>query len=204
MKILLTILFALTTAAMAYSQEVNRYIQKGNDAYRRNDYSGAISLYRQALQKDTGNAIAKFNMANALQKRNENTASLDNYDEIAAATREISLRSHAMYNKGLALVNEKKLVEAIESFKRSLLSDPTDNEARDNLQKAMNELKKQQQSQPQQNKQNEKQDKPQQKKQPKVNRDMMEQKFRELQNQEKQLQKKLQKKQNNGQPEKDW
>lgn len=203
MKQILFILFCMISSASAWCQEVNRYIQKGNEAYRNNDYAEAIAEYQKALAKEPSNSIAKFNLANALQKKDETAASKKNYDEIAAATKEVGLKSHSFYNKALALIKEKKLPDAVEAFKQSLLQDPNDNDTRDNLQKAINELKKQQQSQ-QQNKQNNKQDKEQKKPQQKINKEMMEQKFKELSNQEKQLQKQLQKKQNNGQPEKDW
>ena len=93
--------------------------------------------------------------------------------------------------------------EAHKSFKEALKLTPEDNDARENMQKAINDLKKQQQSLSQNQR---KQQKPQPEKQKNklTSQEMMEQKFNELSDKEKQLQKMLQKKPNASQPEKDW
>lgn len=188
--------------AIPIAQPANNYIQKGNEAYHKADFSAAVEYYKDALRKDPANNTARFNLANALQKKNETAESKKNYDEVIAKADISSLKAESQYNKALAFIKEKDLLNAIASFKESLKQNPSDDEARENLQKALNDLKKQQQ-------QNQQQNKPQQnpqkeKKQPPVNKEMMEQKFNELRNQEKQLQKKLQNKSGSGQPEKDW
>jgi len=189
----------------AFAQPVNNYIQNGNDAYHKGDFGKAIEDYKAALRKDPNNNTARFNLANALQKQNETEDSKKNYDEVIAKADINSLKSESHYNKALAYIKEKDLVNAIEGFKESLKGNPSDDDARENLQKALNDLKKQQQqNQPQNQKQRQQQNPQQEKKQPPVNKEMMEQKFNELRNQEKQLQKKLQSKTENGQPEKDW
>jgi len=203
LKYITTILFFLITA-IANTQPVNNSIQKGNDAYRNNDYKAAVENYKDALQKDHTNNIARFNLANALQKQNETGEAKKNYDEVIEESDVNSLRSGSNYNKGIAYLKEKDLLNAAASFKECLKQDPNDDSARENLQKALNELKKQQQqNQPQQKKQQQQQKQKQQKNQP-LNKDMMQQKFNELRNQEKQLQQKLQSKTTANQPEKDW
>jgi tetratricopeptide (TPR) repeat protein len=164
-----------------------------------------VENYKDALRKDPANNIARFNLANALQKQNETGDAKKKYDEVIANADANTLRSGSNFNKGIAYLKEKDLLNAIASFKESLKEDPGDDSARENLQKALNELKKQQQkTQPQQkNQQQQNQKRKQQKNQP-LNKDMMQQKFNELRNQEKQLQQKLQSKSNVAQPEKDW
>ena len=202
MKYLIAIILFLITAVVN-AQPVNNYIKKGNDAYRQNDYAAAIESYKDALRKDPTNTVARFNLANALQKQNETGEARKNYDEVIEKSDVNSLRSGSNYNKGIAYLKEKDLLNAIASFKECLKQDPNDDSARENLQKALNELKKQQQkTQPQQQKQQQQKQK-QQKDQP-LNKDMMQQKFNELRNQEKQLQQKLQSKSTTNQPEKDW
>jgi len=203
LKFLLTITILIYLSQPTTAQPVNNNIQKGNDAYHKGDFNKAIENYKDALRKDPGNNTARFNLANALQKQNETDESKKNYDEVIAKAEVSSLKSESQYNKALAYIKEKDLLNAISSFKESLKLDPADDEARENLQKALNDLRKQQQKQPQNQKQQ--QQNPQNdKKQPTVNKEMMEQKFNELRNQEKQLQKKLQNKTGTGQPEKDW
>ena len=181
----------------------NNEIAKGNEAYRKADYNTAIEAYKNALRKDPANNTARFNLANALQKQNEIKEANKNYDEVIENPDAASLKSESNYNKALAYLKEKDLLKAIASFKESLKENPGDDDARENLQKALAELKQQQQqNQKQPNKQQ--QQNPKQQKQKPLNKDMMQQKFNELRNQENQLQQKLQDKNNTVQPEKDW
>lgn len=201
MKYFVTILLMLPFAAII-AQPVNNYIVKGNEAYRKGDLKAAIEAYKNALRKDASNNTARFNLANALQKQNEINEAHKNYDEVIEKAGITSLKSESNYNKAIAYLKEKDLLNAIASFKESLKQNPGDDEARENLQKALNELKKeQQQNKPQQQQQQQNQKKQKQKQ---LNKDMMQQKFNELRNQEKQLQQKLQNKNSTVQPEKDW
>jgi len=188
---------------VAKSQPANNYIQKGNEAYRKADFDAAVENYKNALRKDPTNNTARFNLANALQKRNEIKEAQKNYDQVIEKSGVNSLKSESNYNKGIASLKEKDLQQAISSFKESLRENPSDDDARENLQKALNELKKQQQQNQPQNK-NQQQQNPKQQKQPPLNKQMMQQKFNELRNQEKQLQQKLQNKNSTVQPDKDW
>ncbi len=179
-------------------------IQKGNEAYRKNDFATAVKDYAKALSGDNKNEIAKFNMANALQRTGENDKSASAYDDVIKITTDATLQSKAYYNKALAMLQQNKLNDAIDALKQSLRLQPADNDARENLQKAL-EQKQQQQPQTKQNQNQKKQQNQKQQKQQQMNRQMMEQKFKELEDQEKQLQKELQKqKTNSNDNEQDW
>ena len=201
MKFFLTILFTFIFCA-GHTQDVNRTIKKGNDAYIKGDYKNAASLYKTALGKDSKNLTAKFNLGNALDKQSDAVNAEKYYADVTGTT-DASLKAKAFYNKGVAEAQQQKLPDAIESFKQALLLTPDDNDTRENLQKAINDLKKQQQqNQPKQQKNKQKQQPQQKNKMP--NPEMMEQKFNELRDKEKQLQKMLQQKTTQNQPDKDW
>ncbi|MFT4155220.1 tetratricopeptide repeat protein [Parafilimonas sp.] len=191
-------------AAGIMAQPANNGINKGNEAYRKGDYKTAVEAYKNALRKSPANNTARFNLANALQKQNELGEAGKNYDDVIKDASLNSLKSDANYNKALAYVKAKDLLKAIAAFKESLKENPDDDDARENLQKALNELKQQQQQSRPKNQQQQNQQQQQQQKQKPLNKDMMQQKFNELRNQEKQLQQKLQDKNNTMQPEKDW
>jgi len=183
------------------AQDINNIIKEGNDAYKTNDFKTSTELYKKALAKDAQNKVAKFNLGNALEKQKNAEEAEKYYNEVATSTTDADLKSKALYNKGVAQVQQQKLEEAIEAFKQSLTLKPDDNDIRENLQKAINDLKKKQQS----SSQNQKKQKPQpEKKNKQPNKEMMEQKFNELRDNEKQLQKALQRKPNLEQPQKDW
>jgi Ca-activated chloride channel family protein len=201
LKFFFTILFVFVFCTL-YAQDVNRTIKAGNDAYKKGDYKNAASLYKTVLGKDSKNTTAKFNLGNSLYKQSDLASAEKYYDEVTSST-DASLKAKSFYNKGVAEAQQQKLPEAIESFKQALLLTPEDDDTRENLQKAINDLKKQQQqNQPKPQKNKQKQQPQQKNKMP--NPEMMEQKFNELRDKEKQLQKMLQQKSNQGQPDKDW
>ncbi len=188
----------------SFSQKTNEAVKQGNEAYRKNDFTTAIKDYTKALQEDNKNAAAKFNLANAQQKSNNTEAAAENYDDIIGSSTDADLQSKAYYNKGLAMLQQKKVDAAIDAFKQSLRLSPTDNDTRENLQKALaaKQVPPPPKQQPQQNKGEKKQ--PEQQK-PKMDKKMMEQKFKMLEDQEKQLQQQVQKQKiNTRDPEKDW
>ncbi len=200
LKIFVTILSIFLAVAVT-AQEANSIIKDGNDAYRKGDFKNASQLYKKVLGLDQKNNTAKFNLGNALQRQN-NFAEAEKYYEESASVDDITLKAKALYNKGVAQAQQQKLQDAIEAFKQSLTLTPDDNDTRENLQKAINELKKKQQSSPQQDPKKQDKIKPDKNKQP--DKAMLEQKFNELRDKEKQLQKMLQKKNNNTQQGKDW
>jgi Ca-activated chloride channel homolog len=202
LKIIFTI-FLAGIVGVLHAQDISRTINDGNTAYKKGDYKTASELYKKALDKNGDNIPARFNLGNALDKQHDVLSAQKYYDDVSTSTNDASLKSKAFYNKGVALVQQQKLPEAIDAFKQALKLTPEDDEVRENLQKAINDLKRQQQSRsPQQQKNKPKQQQQQQNKQ--VNPQVMEQKFNELRDKEKQLQKMLQQKPNQAQPDKDW
>lgn len=187
------------------AQKENEVIKQGNEAYRKNDFAIAQKKYAKALTEDDKNVVAKFNLANTLQHTNDLDKSANLYDDVIKTSTDAGIQSKAYYNKALALLQQNKMNDAIDALKQSLRLQPADNDARENLEKALKEKQQQQpQPQPQQNKKQQKQNQKQQKQQ-QMNQQMMDQKFKELEDQEKQLQKDLQKqKTNTADNEKDW
>lgn len=186
-----TILFLNTTL---FAQEA--ILAKGNDYYRQEQFELAERQYREVLETYPDNQVALFNLANALQKQKKYDEAAVLMEQLAGKTKDKKLKSAAFYNQGVANTKMKNLEASIESYKNSLRQNPDDNDARENLQKALLELKqKQQQNQNQQKKSD-----------PKMSQKEAEQKLKLLQEKEKQLQQRKQdknKQQGPGQQE-DW
>ena len=196
--------YCLLFTIYSFCQKANDAIQQGNEAYKKSDFATAIKDYTKALSADDKNAVAKFNMANAMQRTGDGAKANDTYDEAIKNAPDADLQAKAYYNKALSQLQQKNLQAAVDAFKQSLRLLPGDNDTRENLQKALAEMKQQNQK-PDENQNPQPPQKQQQKPQPKMNQQMMEQKFKELQEQEKQLQKDLQKqKTNQPEQEKDW
>lgn len=186
-------------AGTLLAQKGNAEINKGNEAYRQKDYQKAGNYYRKALEKQPENDIARFNLGNTFYRDGEADEAIELFSKVASSQAGAESRAHAYYNKGVVLTNQKKLRESISAYKDALRLNPTDSLARENLQRALNELSKQQQQQ-------NKKDQQPQKKPEKLNRQQVMQMLNALQEQEKLLQQKLNKSKVPGpsQPEKDW
>lgn len=197
-------LIMLSITSGAQSEEILGHIRKGNQYYREEQYNPAANEYSRALQLDPNNTTAKFNLANAMHKLNRQQEASTAYREIAAYTAETGLKSNSYYNQGVIETKQKKLEESIESYKNALRQNPDHKEARENLQKALLELKKQNQ-QNQQNKQQQQQQQKQQN-QSKMSPKEAEQRLKLLEQKEKEVQERInkQKSKSGGGTGKDW
>lgn len=138
-------LFLLLLAATAFAQSAATYISKGNEHYLRLEFDLAEQQYRRALELQPHNAEAQYNLGNALMQQKKYAAAIEQYNAIA--TKDKSLQAAAHYNIGVSYTKQKVLPAAIESYKAALRINPSDREARENLQKALTEQKQQQQNQ---------------------------------------------------------
>jgi Ca-activated chloride channel family protein len=181
----------LVSSASLMAQQVDEIIKKGNDLYKQQQYEPAKAAYDEALTKDSSNTIAKFNLANTAYRLAKHDEAIKSFDYLALRYKNADEKSKAYYNKGVVLSNQKRLEESIEEYKNALRQDPNDKEARENLQKALLELKKKTPP-PKKEDQKKKQQNKKQKEQPKMNQKEAEQKLKLLEQKEKELQQRLQ------------
>jgi Ca-activated chloride channel family protein len=179
----------------AFAQTAKNSIVKGNDLYKSKDYINAAEEYKRALEAEPGNLTAKFNLANSFYKQDNKVDAAQLFTGIASSTKEKSMLNMALYNKGVILSGQKNLEASIEAYKGALRNDPTDKNARENLQKALQELKKKQPPPP---KKKEDQKKKQQQQQQKQNQSKMspkdaDQRLKLLNQKEKEVQERVQK-----------
>ncbi|HVY74584.1 MAG TPA: tetratricopeptide repeat protein [Puia sp.] len=223
-KLLKYIAFAfwIMISLTARAQQTDALIRKGNRFYKAQDFDRSKEAYEKALKQSPGNANANFNLGNAEFRKNDFDKSAAGYDEVLKANTDPKMREDAFYNKGVAMIRQKKLQESIEAWKKALLLNPDDQEARDNLIKALREKKQQQQQQQnndnkkdknqKQDKQNQKQQEKQQEdnkpkpQQSKLSKQQVDQYLRSLIQREKDVQDKMNQNRTHtpDQPEKDW
>ncbi|MBC7627946.1 VWA domain-containing protein [Ferruginibacter sp.] len=211
----------LILPSLLFAQNSNTLIQNGNYAYNKKEYDVAVDNYKKAAVKEPANETAQYNLGNALYKKGDAEEALKAYDEAIKFSKSKSDQSGSWYNKGVSLQNNKKLPESIDAYKNALRLNPTDEDARFNLQKALLQQQKQQQQKDQQDKDKKKPKDDQQKdqqpqdknkdQQPKPQPSKMtkkeaEEKLKALLQQEKNLQNKLRKVDaaSPDKPEKDW
>lgn len=207
------LLFCLLPSLQLFSQNSNEEIKEGNTLYKEGKYAEAASHYQKAIRKKTGDPAAQYNLGNALYKSNDADSALKAYDKAIAFSKTNKDKAAAWYNKGVLLQNDKKLRECIDAYKQALKLDPADEEARLNLQKALQQQREEKKQQDQEKKEQKKQpqQQPQQPPPPKpppgkMTKKEAAEKLKALLQQEKNLQDKLKKTdaQTLEKPEKDW
>lgn len=219
------VLAILTAALPAAAQNTNAQIRSGNRYYKKGRLDQSVQKYQQAVQQAPNNPTANYNLGNAQFKKNNFDEAVHSYDATVENSKDNAMKEKGYYNKGVAMIKQKKLQESIDAWKQALKLDAGDVEARDNLEKALKEQKQQQQQQQNQNNQKKDQkdqkDKKDQKKnqdqqqqqqqQPKpqpsrLDKQQVEQLLKALEQKEKDLQDKMRqnKVRTPNQPEKDW
>jgi tetratricopeptide (TPR) repeat protein len=204
----------------AAAQNEKAIIKKGNDAYGKGEYDKAAAEYKKVTDKNPANNTASYNLGNALYKNKKTEEALTAYEDAVGNSVDKTDKAKAFYNKGVVLQNNNKLSECIDAYKNALKLNPNDEDARQNLQVALKQLKKQQEQQKknkqqqkpkEDEKQKEKEKQNQEQKQqpqpkPKISKKDAEEKLKALLQQEKNLQDKLRKVDvaSPNKPEKDW
>lgn len=210
MRNVFIILMLLVTGA-AQAQQENTAIRQGNKLYRKGEYDKALPEYKKAVEQNPKNAIANYNLGNT-EFRSENFAGAEQSFDAAVDNGDEVFKQKAFYNKGVALSKQKKLQESIDAWKNALKINPNDADTRFNLQKALEELRKQNEQkenkqQQQQQKQQQQKEKPKpQPQQSKLDKKKIEQYLKSLQQKEQEVQRKMQQNRARSvtQPEKDW
>ena len=220
----LVLLAVLAAAVPAAAQSGNAQLRSGNRYYKKKELDKSVQQYQQAVQQAPANPTAHYNLGNAQFRKNNYDEAARSYDASVQNTQDKGLQEKGYYNKGVAMIKQKKLQESIDAWKQALKLNASDADARENLEKALMQLKQQQQQQQQNNqkkdqkdqkdKKDEKKDQDkqqQQQEQPKpqpsrLNKQQVEQLLKALEQKENDLQNKMRqnKVKTPNQPEKDW
>lgn len=193
----------LLFATPAFSQDANELIREGNKLYKEGNFEAAAGNYQAAAGK-SDDFIAQLNLGNALFRMKKPAESVAAYDRALQKAASPKDKAEIFFNKGVVLQMNNQLPECIEAYKQVLKIDPEDEEARQNLQKALKKQKQNQQKQQQQKNNNNNQNR--NKSQSKMSRQDAEEKLKALQQQERNLHDKLKKGDPEpvNRPEKDW
>jgi tetratricopeptide (TPR) repeat protein len=137
-------------------------IDKGNRRYHSGEHKQALDEYLKAGRIDSTSAVPHFNAGDALYRLEDYSEGAKRFLQ-AAGSSEDSIASMSYYNLGNAMFRAGDIESAVEAYKRALLIEPDDEDAKYNLELAMKLLEQQSQQkddQPQQD--NGEQDKAQQ------------------------------------------
>jgi tetratricopeptide (TPR) repeat protein len=188
------ILFIIAVPAVA--QRENDILQQANDLYRKKEFSKAEEVYKQLVSEAPRNAKALYNLANTQYQLGKEKEAIENCGKALLADANDALTQKILYNRGTIFARQKDYQKAAEDLKASLKLKPDDEDARQNLQRVLNEMKKQQQQQKNKQQDEKKKNDDKDKKNvppPKLSKQQVEQLLKSAEEQEKQVQEKLQK-----------
>lgn len=151
-----TLLIAVLLAALGPGDGPTKG-REGNAHFRDGRYDGAAAAYREGLQGLDEAAPIRFgllhNLGAALLRGGDPSAALDAFDGAAAAARTPEEVARAAYNAGNAAFAQEELRTALDRFRRALLADPGNEDAKFNYEFVKRRLEEQQQQQQQQQQQ---------------------------------------------------
>lgn len=186
----LTGIVLLMCIQTAQAQDAEQLLREGNQQYSRQQYKEAEATYARGLEIAPDHIKLRFNRANTLVRLSRLDDALKEFDDIAFKTNDNELKGKAYYNRGVVYSGQKKLDESITAYKKALMMNPADTQARENLQKALQEQKKKQPQKKEENKPQPQQQKPQPQR---MNERDVRQRLKLLEQKEKNVQERLQK-----------
>lgn len=135
---------AVLMCVAAAAQEDRAEVRRGNREFRKEQYREADVSYRKALLKDSTSVAASYNLASTLFRQ-------QNFDEAAQYLGKISeiAGSHdagrdIFFNSGDVAIAKKDWQGAVNAFKKAMIMDPEDLEAKENYTYAKKMLENQQ------------------------------------------------------------
>lgn len=147
MKQFIIVIYLLLQGSVLFAQKEKKYIHKGNQLYQEKKYAEAEASYRQSVDKSKASVEGNFNLGDALYKQKKFDNAVQKFTDIASSSNDKTVKAKAYHNLGNSLLESKKLEESIAAYKKSLMSNPKDDETRYNLAYAQEKLKQQQQQQ---------------------------------------------------------
>lgn len=152
----LTILFLLSLAAFTLlatacsPSKAEQLNKKGNDAFTEQAFQESLVAYQTAQIEEPELAEPYYNAANALYRQGAYADALKQLEMALSFADQEELAQAGLYNLGNNSYNQQDLQTAVASYTESLMLDPADQDAKYNLELALQQLQQQQNEEQQQ------------------------------------------------------
>lgn len=152
MKTLLILASVFTLLDSMIAQDPGMFLLKADRLYKDSNYLGAEEHYRNAHHLQPG-FKTYYNLGNSLYQQGRAKEAIDFYQQGTQSENDPQRQAKAYYNLGNAYFQEKKFDQSIQAYQEALKRQPANQNARNNLLLAKQELQQQQQQQQQQEQQ---------------------------------------------------
>ncbi len=143
MKIIILSIFTLFFSFAAFAEKVNiiaESVKKGNEFYEQEDYNAAQQEYAKAQIDSPDNSDINYNQGAVFYKQKKYDKAISAFKKsLEIPTKNIEMKCY--YNIGDCLVQQGKLREALESYKRALKLDRDDKDIKYNIEYVQLKLK---------------------------------------------------------------
>ncbi len=195
-KIRYVLLLAMVPCAfeLVQAQKANPYFRKADHLYKDSSYAEAEEAYRKGLVHEGEGFKGSYNIANCLYQQGRADEASNYYQNSLKFSNTSKVdQSKAQYNLGNAYFQQQQFDKSVEAYREALKLNPKDNDARNNLVLARQQLIRQQQQQQQSNQnqnknQDQNKDQPQTQNQEQKNQDQGQSKQKENKTQAEQTQ----------------
>ena len=139
---------------------------EGMALYQKQKFNQASKKFLEARQGKPNDPKISYNLGNSRYKQGDYAKALQSYSRSVEQNSNSSTNQKANYNMGNALFRMNKLEESIVAYKKALELDPSDMDAKFNLEFGREQIKKKKQNQDEPKKNKNKENTPSEKKKP--------------------------------------
>jgi Ca-activated chloride channel family protein len=147
---LIFLILVIGLLLVACSPSAEKLNQEGNQAFTEQAFIDALEAYQNAQIESPELAEPYYNAANAYYRQGQYEQALEQLQQALQFAEDENLAENSLYNLGNNFFNSQELETAIEAYKSALLLDPHDQDAKYNLELALQQQEQQQQQQEQQ------------------------------------------------------
>lgn len=141
--ILVVGLLVLWINSPAHADKADSNIQEGLSQYREGLFPEAEKNFSEARTSRPKDRRLDYNLGSSFYKQGKFQEALQDYTHAALDESNPELKKNSIYNSGNALFKMGKLKEAEEAYKKVLYLDPSDMDAKFNLEFVRQQMKKQ-------------------------------------------------------------
>ena len=136
-------LLAIVIPAGASAQAGRDRVREGNRLYAEGRFAEAHQMYLEAMAEAPDSPVIPFNDGNALYQDADYQRALEAYQR-SIETGDPALASAAWYNLGNVLYRQQQLEQSLEAYKQALRLDPSDPDAKHNLERVLEQMQQEQ------------------------------------------------------------
>ena len=141
-RVLVVGLFILLTNSPVSADPADSNIQEGLNQYQEGLFPEAEKSFSQARSSRPDDPRLNYNLGSSYYKQEKFKEALQDYTHAALEKSDPKLKKNSLYNSGNTLFKMGKLKEAEAAYKKVLTLDPSDMDAKFNLEFVREQLKK--------------------------------------------------------------